>query len=1026
MAWQVEFRAGVWLPQIEWWLDAHFPQKRAFVSHAHSDHIAPHGEILCSVGTSRLMQARMPGERVEHVLPFERGEQLTPDCAVTLYPAGHIFGSAQALLTHDVHGSLLFTGDFKLRRGRSAEACATPRSDVLVMETTFGRPHYVFPPTQQVLNDIAAFCHACVEDGEVPVLFGYSLGKSQELLSGLAEAKLPIMLHPQTLRLTRIYEELGMRFPPYREFNADEAAGHVVISPPQQSNATFLRRLGRRKTAVVTGWAVDPGAIYRYQCDAAFPLSDHADFPDLLRFVDLIKPQRVLTLHGFAQDFALTLRERGIEAWAIGEDNQLEFGLKTKAGSSPALNEDAAAGASRGSAGESGNAQGVVPNTNSPANPASHETSHDHPISHETGRGDPLSDETSHAEAPSVPAPIEPCTANCFLRFAQVAEQVRATPKKLEKIDLLRAYLAELQPNDAALAALFFTARTFPQSDGRVLTMGWSVIKRAVLEVAGMTEADYYAAYHRYADAGDAAEALLATRRLEDSAREAPPNGNPNVQHSTSNIERRTPTSDRSTLNPQLSTNKASLADVAALFTAIAEARGPAAKLDLFQAQLRSLSPLEAKYLVKIVTGDLRIGLKEGLVEEAIAAASGQPIEVLREANMLSGDIAEVTRAARENRLGDIQLRIFHPLQFMLASPEPTAEAILERLPPPVWLEEKYDGIRCQVHKRGSRAEIYSRDLKRITDQFPDLAAAAAAMTADFIIDGELLAWRDNRALPFAELQKRLGRKGDDFFLGAEIPVSVSCYDLLWLNSDSLLKEPLTRRRQLLQSVVESSAGGSDCESRDSATAPSHEQSHPTQQDHATATKFILAPVTPAHSAADIEAAFLAARRRGNEGLMAKDPASAYTPGRRGLAWLKLKKAYATLDVVVVGVEYGHGKRRDVLSDYTFAVRDPETDALLTVGKAYSGLTDVEIAHMTEHFLAHTLEVHGRYRVVVPDTVIEVAFDTIQPSKRHQSGFALRFPRIARIRTDKTPAEIDTLETCRRLAQAAGTVAADL
>ena len=152
---------------------------------------------------------------------------------------------------------------------------------------------------------------------------------------------------------------------------------------------------------------------------------------------------------------------------------------------------------------------------------------------------------------------------------------------------------------------------------------------------------------------------------------------------------------------------------------------------------------------------------------------------------------------------------------------------------------------------------------------------------------------------------------------------------------------------------------------------------------------------------------------------MAKDPQSFYTPGRRGLAWLKLKKAYATLDVVVVAVEYGHGKRRDVLSDYTFAIRDTDHDRLLTVGKAYSGLTDVEIAALTQHFMEHTVEDHGRYRTVIPDTVLEIAFDTIQPSSRHQSGYALRFPRIARIRTDKTPAEIDTLETCRRLAEAA-------
>jgi DNA ligase-1 len=281
---------------------------------------------------------------------------------------------------------------------------------------------------------------------------------------------------------------------------------------------------------------------------------------------------------------------------------------------------------------------------------------------------------------------------------------------------------------------------------------------------------------------------------------------------------------------------------------------------------------------------------------------------------------------------------------------------------------------------------LYSRDLHRITGQFPDLAEAARALPGDFILDGELLAWRDGRALPFAELQKRLGRKGDDFFLGAEIPVSFSAYDLLWRNGQVLLAEPLAeRRRQLAELLVATPA-------------------------------FTLAPVQQATTALEIEAAFLSARARGNEGLMAKDPRSPYTPGRRGLAWLKLKKAYATLDVVVVGVEYGHGKRRDVLSDYTFAVRDPEHDRLLTVGKAYSGLTDVEIAQLTQHFLEHTTEVRGRYRQVVPDTVLEVAFDSIQPSARHQSGFALRFPRIARIRTDKTPQDIDTLETCRRLA----------
>lgn len=891
--WEVEFRNGVWLPQVGWWLDAHFPVDRSFVSHAHFDHLATHREILCSQGTARLMRARLPGERTEHVLPFGHPERLTEDCAVTLYPAGHIFGSAQSLLEHEEHGRLLYTGDFKLRPGLSAELCETPPADVLVMETTYGRPHYVFPPTGQVLADIAEFCRLALDEGETPVLFGYSLGKSQELLSGLAAAQLPVMLHPQTLRLTKVYEELGRTFPPYREFDPAAVAGHVVICPPQSAASPFLRRIGARRTAIITGWALDPGVVYRYQCDAAFPLSDHADFPDLLRFVERVNPRRVLTLHGFAAEFAAILRDRGIEAWAINQINQLEFGLASTR--SPFTAEE----------------------------PAS---------------------------TPASAAPGGAIAENSFARFAAVAEQVRATAAKLEKISTLAAYLGSLTPDEAAQAAVFFTGRAFPQSDDRTLTLGWAAVKRAILEVAGLDEAGFRAAYPRFADSGDAAAAVLAGRTQPEPA---------------------------------------SLTEIGDFLARIAAARGPVAKLELLRARLATLSAGEAKYLVKIITGDLRIGLKEGLLEEAVAAAAGQTPESVREANLLCGDIAAVTRAARQNRLGEIQLRVFHPLQFMLASPEPTADAILARLSPPVWLEEKYDGIRCQLHKSGERVELFSRDLHRISGQFPDLVRAARELPGDFIADGELLAWRDGRALRFAELQKRLGRKGDDFFLGAEIPVSIFLYDLLWRDGRTLLKEPLSTRRALLEQLVPAD--------------------HP---------RFVLAPLQRASTAIEIEAAFLAARQRGNEGLMAKDPGSPYTPGRRGLAWLKLKKAYATLDVVVVSVEAGHGKRRDVLSDYTFAIRDEENDRLLTVGKAYSGLTDAEIAQLTQHFLEHTTEIRGRHRHVVPDVVLEVAFDSIQASDRHQSGFALRFPRIARIRTDKTAADIDTLDTCRRLAGA--------
>jgi len=327
MAWDVQTRNGIWLPQVGWWLDAPSRAERSFVSHAHSDHIAAHREVLCTAATARLMRARLGGARIEHVLPFGHAEALTPESTVTLHPAGHILGSAQCLLEHPAHGALLYTGDFRLRPGPAAEACATPRADVLIMETTFGLSRYVFPDGARVLADLAAFCTGALAGGATPVLYAYSLGKSQELMLGLAGSGLPLMVHPQIRKLARIYEELGVTFPPYEEFDAAACAGHVVICPPQWGAAPIVNAIPRPRTAAVTGWALDPGAVYRYQVDAAFPLSDHADFNDLLAFVDRVAPRVVYTVHGFAQAFAQTLRARGVEAWALGADNQLEFRL---------------------------------------------------------------------------------------------------------------------------------------------------------------------------------------------------------------------------------------------------------------------------------------------------------------------------------------------------------------------------------------------------------------------------------------------------------------------------------------------------------------------------------------------------------------------------------------------------------------------------------------------------------------------------------------------------------------------------
>ncbi len=441
--------------------------------------------------------------------------------------------------------------------------------------------------------------------------------------------------------------------------------------------------------------------------------------------------------------------------------------------------------------------------------------------------------------------------------------------------------------------------------------------------------------------------------------------------------------------------------EVAAVFAAIEAARGPAAKAAIFEALLRRCDPLTATYVVKVLGGELRIGLREGLVEAALSRAFSRPAAAVARAVMLTGDLGETALLALDDRLADARLRLFHPLRFMLASPAEDAAEIISRLGPEVWTEDKYDGIRVQLHRRADEVRLFSRDLHDVTGQFPEVAAAARGLPWDGILDGELLAFRDGGVLPFLALQKRLGRKEPPPALVEEVPVALVAFDLLAAGPRGgevapLLDLPLRERRTRLEAL--------DLAGADPATGGG--------ADHA---RFALSRLATAGSADDLERIFAEARARRNEGLMVKDPASVYAPGRRGYGWLKMKKALATLDCVVVGVEVGHGKRHGVLSDYTFAVRDEQGGGLVTIGKAYSGLTDAEIADLTRWFEAHTISVHGRYRVVEPAIVVEVAFDVIMRSNRHASGFALRFPRIARVRDDKAAAEIDTLATVERL-----------
>jgi DNA ligase-1 len=534
--------------------------------------------------------------------------------------------------------------------------------------------------------------------------------------------------------------------------------------------------------------------------------------------------------------------------------------------------------------------------------------------------------------------------------LAAAGDAIAKTASKSEKVRLLAAFLAGTAEDELAQAARYFGGSVFPAGDQRTLQVGGAAFSTVLRNVSGADDADITAAWRRYSDAGDVTGDLM------------------------SRIERR-------------DTEGISLHDLDLAFGRIAGARVARERTALLSTLLGLASPDEARYIAKLITSELRIGLREGLVEEAIAVAFGVASAAVNRAVMLTGDLGEAALLARAGRLDEAAPRWFVPLRPMLASPVADAAEAVARLGEDVWVEDKYDGIRCQLHRHGGDAALYSRDLKNISAQFPEITEAAAQLGSDVLLDGEILAFHEGRVMPFHALQTRLGRVSPDAAVMASVPVIYVAWDVLMIDDEVLIDMPLRDRRARLEALM----------------VP-----YP----------LALAHLERVHGEAEVDRRFEDARARLNEGLLLKQPESAYTPGRRGLNWLKLKRPLDTLDVVVVGAEWGHGKRRGVLSDVTFAVRVDGTEDLATIGKAYTGLTDVEIAEMTALLLDITIADHGHYRTVSPRIVLEIAFDAVQASARHKSGYALRFPRIAHWRHDKTPGEIDTLSRVRDIATA--------
>jgi DNA ligase 1 len=664
--------------------------------------------------------------------------------------------------------------------------------------------------------------------------------------------------------------------------------------------------------------------------------------------------------------------------------------------------------------------------------------------------------------------------------WAELCERLAGTTKKLEKRAWMADYLRELPVEAAAYAALYLAGTPFAEADRRQLSVGGASLWQVVKELARASDAAMQEAYRRHGDMGAGAFDLLSAR-IEPVA-------------ATLTIE-----------------------EVAESFAEMAALRGAARVTERRQTMLRGLlaraTPLEAKYLIKLMLSDMRIGVKQAQVEEAIAVATERDLTAVRRAVMLLGDLSEVVRLADADRLDEARMRLFHPLGFMLASPVDSVEEAMARfaeevraeqkgdggakpapvlaaradapvgreagcaplsltsgvageadelelpstgsgqvlrsaqddstvpsalieahVPPALMLaqiQDKFDGIRCQLHcgdpSQPGRVALFSRSRDDMTHSFPELTEAFAKVTEPLIFDGEILAWNidpaatEQRALPFSSLQNRIGRKRVTAAMREQTPVVFMAFDLLYRGDALLLEQPLALRRAMLEEVCAAEAPHSVVASKPPATVnPTREQgalfADPEVSVSASEDGFarlVIASVAHLSSAEQLEQAYVDARARGNEGVMLKAAASLYQPGRRGLAWLKLKRELATLDVVVTSAEYGHGKRAGTLSDYTFAVRDG--DKLKNVGKAYSGLTDAEIAQLSKYFHEHTIEDFGGWRTVEPTIILEVAFNNLMRSERHASGFAMRFPRILRIRDDKPVDEIDTLERVEQI-----------
>ncbi len=873
---EIQYRQnGIYLPEIDLWLDNTEPCGATWISHGHSDHARGcHGKVLGTPATLEFYRMRLYLQpQQEEPVPIELayGESLAWNGArLTAYPAAHILGAAQLLIEYRKE-RVVYTGDMKLKEPLCGVPTEVVPCDRLIIESTFGLPIFKLLSREEGAHRIVQFARECLADNITPVFIGYSLGRGQEIAHVLTRAGIRTAVHGAIAKFLPVYERYGYAFPGWEPYEAKAAHDKALVVVPSHGIALAA---GRKKVriAYVSGWAALDNARNRSGAEELIPYSDHGDFDELL---------------------AVVTQSR---SYAGGRGSRVHDAL------------------------------------------CAHSCAARH-------RGFSASESSSACRR-----------GRLVDQFAAACEEIARHSGKLEKARILADYLKCLSDEDLRLAVQFLSSgprapaarnhTLFGVAEPVKLAVGYGVLRDALREATGWDSETLSACHTTVGDTGETIGLLMRGLSKEQPL---------------------------------------SLREASAIYDELFLASsGVQKRARLVEAFLR-FQPATIKFFVKVMTRSLRIGLLEKTVEDAVALACAVPSAAVRDANNRLGDLAEVAMAARHGRLESIEARLFHPVEFMLANPLDRVEDLAD---PAEWIiEDKYDGIRSQLHFDSGRVRIFSRGLEDITSAFPEIEQAFAKAEGNGLIDGELLAWREDRPLNFNMLQQRIARKRVTAALQRDIPVVFIAYDVLLSNSELLLGRPIEDRLAVLRQTLKT-------------------QGRP----------ILISTEWQAATPAGIETLFEQAKARGNEGLLLKRRGSIYEPGMRGGSWLKLKRPYATLDVVITAAEPGQGRRAIYLSDYTFAVRSAE--GFVNVGKAYSGLTDSEIKELTRLLRAGSIDKFGRVFLVKPEVVLEVAFDGVQKSPRHKSGYALRFPRILRWRRDKTAEECDELARVEQLYQA--------